>query len=71
MTIPSVGSKSTLVTVKVKDPAGKTYTIASDIKVRKNKSFQTPILKFSKVGKFTVTITYGTVKRKISITAKK
>jgi hypothetical protein len=69
--VPSVGTKATSVTVKVKDQSGKSFTLASAVKIAKNKPFSTPIVKFTKAGKFTMTISYGTVKRTVTVTVKK
>ena len=64
--LSTVGSKSLLVKVQVKDPSGKSYQIASR-SVEKNKSFSTPIMKFAKKGTYVVTINLGTSKRVITV----
>ena len=64
--VATVGSRSLLVKVQVKDPSGKSYQIAST-SVEKNKSFSTPIMKFAKKGTYVVTIYLGTSKRVITV----
>jgi hypothetical protein len=64
--LSTVGSKSLLVKVQVKDPSGKSYQIASRT-VEKNKSFSTPIMKFTKKGSYQVTILLGTTKRVVTV----
>jgi hypothetical protein len=65
--IPTIGSKSAVVKVSVKDPSGSTYTIASTT-VGKNKAYVSPIVKFSKPGTYVLTMTIGSTKK--TITAK-
>jgi hypothetical protein len=64
--IPTVGTRSHLAKVQVKDPSGKSYQIAST-SVEKNKSFSTPIIKFAKKGTYVVTIYLGTTKKVITV----
>jgi hypothetical protein len=64
--IPTVGTRSLLAKVQVKDPSRKSYQIASRL-VMKNKSFSTPIMKFIKKGTYVVTIYLGTAKRIITV----
>ncbi len=66
ITIPSVGSKNVAVKVTVKDPSGKTYTIAS-ADIAKNKPYATPILKFSKPGTYTASVLIGTAKKIVAV----
>jgi hypothetical protein len=64
--VATVGTQSVLARVQVKDPAGKSYQIASS-SVEKNKSFSTPIIKFAKKGTYVVTIYLGTSTRVITV----
>jgi hypothetical protein len=64
--VATVGTRSLLAKVEVKDPSGKSYQIAST-SVLKNKSFSTPIMKFAKKGTYVVTIYLGTSKRVITV----
>jgi hypothetical protein len=64
--VATVGTRSLLAKVEVKDPSGKSYQIAS-MSVEKNKSFSTPIMKFAKKGTYVVTIYLGTSKRVITV----
>ena len=66
VTIPTVGTKNVVVKVTVKDPAGKVYTVASST-VSKNKGYVAPIVKFAKVGTYTVTILTGTNKKIVTV----
>ena len=66
MTVKSVGTKTVPVKVVVKDPAGKSYQIASRT-VAKNKSFASPIVKFAKAGTYVITTTLGTTKRVVTV----
>jgi hypothetical protein len=66
ITIRSVGSKNVAVKVMVKDPSGKTYTIAS-AEIGKNKPYATPILKFSKPGTYTASVLIGTTKKIVAV----
>ena len=66
VTLSTVGRKTLLVKVQVKDPSGKSYQIASRT-VQKNKSFSTPKMKFTKKGSYQVTILLGTSKRVVTV----
>jgi hypothetical protein len=68
--IASVGNKAALVKVSVKDPSGKSYQVASK-SIAKNKSYSSPIMKFSKVGKYTITTFVGSAKKVIMVTVSK
>ncbi len=68
--IASVGKKAALVKVSVKDPSGKSYQVASK-SIAKNKSYSSPIMKFSKVGKYTITTFVGSAKKVITVTVSK
>jgi hypothetical protein len=68
--IASVGKKAALVKVSVKDPSGKSYSVASK-SIAKNKSYSSPIMKFSKVGKYTITTFVGSAKKVITVTVSK
>jgi hypothetical protein len=46
-------AKSALVQVSVKDPSGKSYQIASN-SIAKNKECTLPMIKFSKLSKYTI-----------------
>jgi hypothetical protein len=65
-TVASVGTKTVPVKVVVKDPAGKSYQIAS-VTVAKNKSFASPIVKFAKAGTYVITTTLGTTRRVVTV----
>ena len=64
--VATVGTKTTPVKVSVKDPAGKSYQIAS-VTVSKNKSYAAPIVKFAKAGTYTFTINIGSSKRTVTV----
>jgi hypothetical protein len=66
VTVASVGTKTVPVKVSVKDPAGKSYQIAS-VTVSKNKSFASPIVKFAKPGTYVITTYVGTTKRVVTV----
>ena len=66
VSIPTVGAKSVVVKVSVKDPSGKSYVI-STATVVKNKAYVAPTLKFSKPGTYTITIFLGTAKRIVTV----
>jgi hypothetical protein len=68
--IASVGKKAVLVKVSVKDPSGKSYQVASK-SIAKNKSYSSPIMKFSKVGKYMITTFVGSAKKVITVTVSK
>ena len=68
--IASVGKKAALVKVSVKDPSGQSYQVASK-SIAKNKSYSSPIMKFSKVGKYTITTFVGSAKKVITVTVSK
>jgi hypothetical protein len=66
ITIPTVGTKSVAVKVSIKDPSGKSYTVASST-VAKNKTYATPKVKFSKPGTYVMTISLGTAKKVVTV----
>jgi hypothetical protein len=66
ITLPTVGSKSVVVRLTIKDPSGKVFTVASKA-VAKNKGYVTPVIKFAKAGTYGVTITLGSVKRVLTV----
>ena len=66
ITIPTVGSKSVVVKVSIKDPSGKSYTVASLTAV-KNKPFITPNVKFSKTGTYVMTLVIGAAKKVVKV----
>jgi hypothetical protein len=70
VTLPTVGSKNVVVRVTIKDPSGKVFTVASRA-VTKNKSYVSPIFKFSKPGTYVVTVTAGTTKRVVTVKVSK
>ena len=70
VTLPTVGAKNVVVKVSVKDPAGATFKVASTT-VTKNKSYVSPIFKFSKPGTYVVTVTAGTTKRVVTVKVSK
>jgi len=70
ITIPTVGTKSVLVKVSVKDPAGATYTVASTA-VAKYKAYEAPTVKFSKPGNYVVTVFLGTAKKILTVKVSK
>ena len=66
VTVASVGTKTVPVKVSVKDPAGKSYQIAS-VTVSKNKAYSGPIIKFAKAGTYVITTYVGTTKRVVTV----
>ena len=70
ITIPPVGLKAVVVKSTIKDPSGKIITLPSTT-VAKGKSYSSPILSFKKPGVYTMTITFGSVKKTVKITIKK
>ena len=66
ITVPTVGTKSVLVKLTMKDPSGKSYTIASAT-VAKNKAYTSAIVKFAKAGSYVVTLLVGTAKKVVSV----
>ncbi len=64
--IASVGNTAALVKVSVKDPSGQSYQIASKT-IAKNKSYSSPIMKFSKAGSYTITTYVGSAKKVIKV----
>ena len=68
--LTTVGTKTTPVKVSVKDPAGKTYQIAS-VTVAKNKAYSAPIVKFAKAGTYTFTVNIGTSKKTVTVKVSK
>ena len=66
LTVPTVGTKSVLVKLTMKDPSGKSYTIASAT-VAKNKAYTSAIVKFAKAGSYVVTLLVGTSKKVVSV----
>jgi hypothetical protein len=66
VTVASVGTKTVPVKVSVKDPAGKSYQIAS-VTVAKNKGYSAPIIKFAKPGTYVITTYVGTTKRVVTV----
>lgn len=70
ITVPTVGVKSVAVKVSVKDPSGKTFSVASST-LAKNKSYVTPNVKFSKSGTYVMTITLGTTKKIVTVKVSK
>jgi hypothetical protein len=70
VSIPTVGAKSVVVKVSIKDPAGATYTVASTT-VAKNKAYSSPKVNFSKTGTYVMTLTAGTTKKVVTIKVSK
>ena len=70
ITIPPGGLKAVVVKSTIKDPSGKIITLPSTT-VAKGKSYSSPILSFKKPGVYTMTITFGSVKKTVKITIKK
>ena len=66
ISVASVGTKTVPVKVSVKDPAGKSYQIAS-VTVSKNKAYSGPIIKFAKAGTYVITTYVGTTKRVVTV----
>jgi hypothetical protein len=66
MSLASVGTKSTVVKMTIKDPSGKSYVVSSTA-VAKNKAYSSPIIKFAKVGTFTISVNIGTSKRVVTV----
>jgi hypothetical protein len=70
VTLPTVGATNVVVKVIVKDPSGKVFTVATR-SITKNKSYVSPIFKFSKTGTYVVTVTAGTTKRVVTVKVSK
>jgi len=70
VSIPTVGAKSVVVKVSIKDPAGATYTVASTT-VAKNKAYSSPKVNFFKTGTYVMTLTAGTTKKVVTIKVSK
>jgi hypothetical protein len=66
LTVPTVGTKSVLVKLTMKDPSGKSYTIASAT-VAKNKAYTSPKIKFAKAGSYTAYVYVGTIKKTVKV----
>ncbi|CAN2227878.1 Proteinase K-like catalytic domain [Candidatus Nanopelagicaceae bacterium] len=66
ITISTVGTKSVVVKLSIKDPSGKSYTVAS-VSIAKNKAYLAPIVKFSKPGTYVFAIYIGTVKKVVTV----
>jgi len=66
VTIPTVGTKNVVVKVSVKDPVGKSYTVASSA-VSKNKAYVTPVIKFAKAGTYVISINLGIAKKVVTV----
>jgi hypothetical protein len=63
-------SAAKFVKVSVKDPAGQSYEVASK-SIAKNKSYTSPIIKFSKVFKYALSTFVGSAKKVITVTVSK
>ena len=70
VTIPTVGTKNVAVKLSIKDPSGKSYTVASST-IAKNKAYVTPIVKFAKSGTYVMTLTAGSTKRTVTVKVSK
>jgi hypothetical protein len=68
--IATVGKKAALVKVSVKDPSGQSYEVASK-PIAKNKAYTSPIMNFSKAGKYTITTFVGSAKKVITVKVSK
>ena len=68
--IGTVGKKDVKVKVSLTDPSGKSYSVASK-SIAKNKSYSSPIMKFSKAGNYTITTSVGSAKKVIMVTVSK
>ena len=66
MRIPTVGTQTVVVKVTVKDPSGEVTTLASR-RIKKNRGFVAPIVKFAKPGSYIMTIFTGTNKKTLRI----
>jgi len=58
------------VKLTMKDPSGKSYTIASAT-VAKNKAYTSPKVKFAKAGSYVVTLSVGTSKKVVTVKVSK
>jgi hypothetical protein len=54
----------------MKDPSGKSYTIASAT-VAKNKAYKSAIVKFAKAGSYVLTLNIGSTKKILKINVAK
>ena len=70
LTVASIGTKSAIVKLSLKDPAGKSFVISSG-SIAKNKSYSSPKIKFAKAGSYVATLTIGTSKKIVKINVKK
>jgi C4-type Zn-finger protein len=70
ITFSTIGNKSAIVRVVIKDPSGKSYLVSSRM-IAKNKSYATPKIKFLRAGTCSMTITYGTTKKVITFKVSK
>ena len=66
VTIPTVGPKSVVAKVTIKDPSGKSYTVNTS-SIGKNKSFVAPTIKFAKKGSYVITVNLGSTKRTVQV----
>lgn len=69
-TVASIGTKSAIVKLSLKDPAGKSFVISSS-SIAKNKSYSSPKIKFAKAGSYLATLTIGASKKIIKINVTK
>jgi hypothetical protein len=69
-TVPSVGNKTTVVKLYIKDLSGKSFLVSS-AKVSKNKSYTGPRVKFVKSGSYLATLTIGANKKTVKINVTK
>ena len=70
LTVPSVGTKSEIVKLSLKDPAGKSFVLSSG-SIAKNKSYSSPKIKFAKAGSYLATLTIGASKKIVKINVTK
>ena len=66
LTVPTVGTKSVLVKLTMKDPSGRSYLVAST-KVTKNKAYTSPKVKFAKAGSYVAYVYVGTIKKTVKV----
>jgi hypothetical protein len=66
----SIGTKTATVKLSIKDPSGKSFVV-SNVSIQKNKSYNSPRIKFAKVGSYVVTLTIGASKKIVKINVTK
>jgi hypothetical protein len=70
LSMTSIGTKTATVKLSIKDPSGKSFVV-SNVSIQKNKSYNSPRIKFAKVGSYVVTLTIGASKKIVKINVTK